>query len=931
MKPIRFVLMLALSALTAGVLAEEEFTKIYWGPNIGIVTRPRKVFENLDLSQYVLRSAANGTYYPGDYTHLNGAGRVIYLPLSQARSTVDGKSRLTVKAQAYYKYQTNPYQTLQMNIVLEQRDDGIYAWCDKMYESTSTAESEHQPYAWMYFRDLGTDFGTAGSGNRVVVGGVGYDWRDIDGTFSKGFGIDNLILGRIDATEVKITDLSGNIAVTDNCVIENPGAVKIAGTFTGGGDLTYRATEPLLVPREVIPGGEVTACESSCITKTWVKVAENRKLSSMTNVVVDTFGTRSGQVTGGYGFWQNDGETASVQVYAKVSAGSQYQVGSVLQFRQSGADIEASIYEAYSFEKPWGKGYSFSTYKYGDIDLVAENKKDPSNTGCFTCTIATGDLTTGTPNGRAGLKNLRMYFADAILPYVSVGASVYMKNTWQTVARNRLLSTLTNVTAITCGTRTLVAVPAAYCHWRNNGSFAAVQVYKEKNANYQTGSVLYFRQCGPDVQAAILPYSYNKPWQNGYDEKTYKYGDIDFEVCAKTITDTAIFQSLSVAKTDADGQSGLKDLKLYFSDEQPQYVETTGLNNMTTGAVVRVGGAGSAKMWLNLNHTVNGQGLPKDGTLDVGANGIVAISHSTKATRVFVHDGGVIYQATDNIFGNDTPVNVSLDNGMIALGADGSPMDDSIKESGVFAFTALHLVRFANGADITGHIPSVGYGVDIYPYWHVTGSSPSSCSAGFRLFESPSFVLDVEDVTDSPADDFTIGGVIDRNAENNVIATTPVIKVGAGTVSVTAELGNQRPAGVDYGLVVSNGVWRFASDKASNASLDVLLKGGRLAVASDVDAVLGKVALGVASEIDLEDGASISIAAPTDANWPEKRLSFTVAGDFALNRATQIRIGTSACLTDAQLRRIRINGLRVVQDEDGYLAGTKFGILLLVR
>lgn len=929
MKPIRFVLMLALGALTAGVLAEEEFTKIYFGPNIGIATHPRKVFENLDLSKYELRSAANGTYY-SDYTIINGAGRTIYLPLSQSRSTVDGKPRLTVKAQAYYKYSTNPYQTLQMNIVLEQRDDGIYAWCDKMYQSTSTAASEHQPYAWMYFRDLATDFGTAGSGNRVVMGDVGYDWRDVDDTFHKGFGIDNLILGRVDAAEVKITDLSGDIAVTDNCVIENPGAVRIAGTFTGGGDLTYRATEMRQVPGEVVPGGEVTACEDSCITKTWVKVAENRKLSSLTNVLVDTFGTRSGKTTGGYGFWQNDGETASVQVYAKVSSGSQYQVGSVLQFRQSGADIEASIYEAYSFEKPWEKGYSFSTYKYGDIDLVAENKKDPSNTGCFTCTIATGDLTTGTANGRAGLTNLRMYFADEILPYVSAGASVYMKSTWQTVARNRLLSTLTNVTAITCGTRTGVAVPAAYCHWRNNGSFAVVQVYKAVSAYYQTGSVLYFRQCGPDVQAAILPYSYNDPWKNGYDKDTYEYGDIDFEVCAKTISDAAIFQSLTVAKADAEGQSGLKDLKLYFSDEQPQYVETTGLNNMTTGSVVRVGGTGSAKMWLNLNHTVNEQGLPKDGTLDVGANGIVTISHSTKATRMFVHDGGIVYQATNNIFALSMPVNVSLDNGTIALG--GSPMDSSIKETGTFAFAALHLVRFANGADITGHIPRVGYGVDIYPYWHVTGSSPSSCSAGFRLFESPSFVLDVEDVTDSPADDFTIGGVIDRNADETtkVLATTPVIKIGSGTVSVTAELGDQRPA-VDYGLVVSNGVWRFASDKASNASLDVLLKGGRLAVASDVDAVLGKVALGVASEIALEDGASISIAAPTDANWPEKRLSFTVAGDFALNRATQIRIGTSACLTDAQLSRIRINGLRVVQDEDGYLAGTKFGILLLVR
>ena len=91
MKSIRFVLMLALGALTAGVLAEEDFTRIYWGPNIGIVTHPRKVFENLDLSQYELRSAANGTYY-SDYTIINGAGRTIYLPLSQARSTVDGKS-----------------------------------------------------------------------------------------------------------------------------------------------------------------------------------------------------------------------------------------------------------------------------------------------------------------------------------------------------------------------------------------------------------------------------------------------------------------------------------------------------------------------------------------------------------------------------------------------------------------------------------------------------------------------------------------------------------------------------------------------------------------------------------------------------------------------------------------------------------------------
>ena len=98
--------------------------------------------------------------------------------------------------------------------------------------------------------------------------------------------------------------------------------------------------------------------------------------------------------------------------------------------------------------------------------------------------------------------------------------------------------------------------------------------------------------------------------------------------------------------------------------------------------------------------------------------------------------------------------------------------------------------------------------------------------------------------------------------------------------------------------------------------------------ASNLTVTAGEIVPRASSTISIGEGAKLSIAAPSGAWAGGVRLNVT-GTDIEARDA--FRIGTSACLSSAQLAAIRMNGHRVVQDENGYVKRRTGGMFLLFR
>ena len=451
MKKLRLAACATILFASTATMGSGEFTVTYTGPNIGnSETVARKVFTGMSVTDYRARAAAAGVFsdYVGNYTYINGGVRCNFHPIAQRRYVSNGKNRLQVTFQAYRQNSEDPkpYCTYEMSVIFEDRNGDIYAWVYRMLQ-TKIAE-----YEWLFGRDMANILLSRGYG--ISYGTVGYDWRDIDGTYSKGFSIDHIVMERIagpastDSTDAAVVgDLavagdtayiadgaaaldgstySGNLTVDGTLTVRNPGTKTLSGKIKGMGDVTYQATEPRADNADTVEVGTDVYLNSD-----WRRLAVNRTLSSLTSVSVTLAGSRVGgdKVPAAYVHWRNNGGAAAVQMHNTVS--SSYQTGVILYLRQRGCDIWGYI-NNYSFTAPYTTlGISSSQYEYKMVNYERKSSY-PSGTWADV-TFATAPST-----GQVGCHDLKLHFAAGSQPHV---VKVTGQNTMYTGAVTRVVGT----------------------------------------------------------------------------------------------------------------------------------------------------------------------------------------------------------------------------------------------------------------------------------------------------------------------------------------------------------------------------------------------------------------------------------------------------------------------------------------------------------
>ena len=128
--------------------------------------------------------------------------------------------------------------------------------------------------------------------------------------------------------------------------------------------------------------------------------------------------------------------------------------------------------------------------------------------------------------------------------------------------------------------------------------------------------------------------------------------------------------------------------------------------------------------------------------------------------------------------------------------------------------------------------------------------------------------------------------------------------------------------------VLEEGVWRLAASSVTHDDLAFTVAGGTLAAAADTANALGVLTVASSGGLSVGEGASLAFADSSGATWD---VGSDVKLSIAAASGASVRFGTSASgLTDAQLRRVRLNGKRVILDENGYVQ-LRTGSLLIIR
>lgn len=571
----------------------------------------------------------------------------------------------------------------------------------------------------------------------------------------------------------------------------------------------------------------------------------------------------------------------------------------------------------------YGKGYSVDFLRLERVDeadtvitptegqdLVVNGKqviRDPGELDLSGNISGIGDLTYEATTLRTGCADT-VYYGDA---------TTYLKTSWCTVAKNRLLSAVTNVVGAVGGSNIGSGNSAVKCYFfQNNGTFATCQMQRSVNYNPLRCAIVNLRQSGADIQAVV------DLAMQGPDGTTYKPGT-DFLNPPEGMTITT---NQNISTSDKTPVFGIKGFGLQFrADSTPHIVTSSGINGMHSGAVIRVVGTATVPMLVNFTTQIDSKGLPANGSLEVGTGGHAVLSKEVSAKYYRAYDGGVIYQGSNNCFKIGMISNLILDNGKFVAGYQG--MNSSKLANGNDAYLYLNYVEMLNGASLVGCKPRVGYGM--FPCWRVGGSNgnPSFCSTGMSLFPkqnaaATAVTLDVDDVTGDARPDFVMTSpVILQYPNDTTYHSQYFLKRGAGTFSMEASFAAVLPT------VISNGTWRIGATAAGNGKA-FFLDGGSLEIAPGLSVDMGAVTPSVASDVVIGEGATLSIPAPTAA-WPQGvKLNF-VGADIETRGA--IKVGDSACLDAASLRRFKINGHSVAQKEDGGLVRSDPGLVLFVR
>ena len=456
-------------------------------------------------------------------------------------------------------------------------------------------------------------------------------------------------------------------------------------------------------------------------------------------------------------------------------------------------------------------------------------------------------------------------------------------NTWVTLAVNCAVQNLTvdkgYMTGQSCADGDAVVVD-----WQNDGITASCQLQRWDGPHIKAVNI-ELRQNGGDVEMRVTG-ARAKTNCTDADKEEY-YGK-------KSVTTSATYATSSTARGYA-----LKNIT--YSITPTAYVNAAGANTMTDSSFAF---RGVATRPLHF-YVTNASALPADLQVACYDNADMSIVVASAYNR------GVVVGSVEMRAGSvlKTPQNFALHRASGHVVLDGAVMTNTAEEA------YFNYIAFSNASSVVSSDGDLRVGGVGAPIWHVGGTGLSTLDGNIRLVSvsgNKCLAIDVADAVAGDGVDFQLnGGVEDFGAGN----TGYVEKTGAGTMAVSGPL-----ATTAYPTVVADGTLLLDAFGATAQGHSITLSGGSLALAegtanematlaakADASVVFGTGATLVVADISISEGATLSLGG-------------------GVGRAS---LKVKAKLAPEMLRRISINGRRVIQTTDGYIR-IQAGLVILV-
>ena len=360
-----------------------------------------------------------------------------------------------------------------------------------------------------------------------------------------------------------------------------------------------------------------------------------------------------------------------------------------------------------------------------------------------------------------------------------------------------------------------------------------------------------------------------------------------------------------------------------FADHNEIFAVTSALTgtNTISGGVVDVEGAEGVKTCLVVS---NAAALPPNGWLNVMSNGIVELSarslnlnkgYQNGSCVMNVRKGGELRQKVATATFGAEAQRVNVDGGTVVM------VDISGKDSSTY----LQYLNMSDGGVVKGNsYPRVGYSWGCK--WTSSGTATNVVECGMILVGKENGVeARLPLVCDAP---LALNGEITSYGDVYGNQLTNLVMEKKGPSKVIQNGRNVMAAPVR----IFEGAWVLGAAGLVKATKVFELRGGTLELADGVVQDLARLPLltnGV-SGVALGEGAALSLAEGGLTFVEGARLEVTGPAVMDMHR-TGLRVGTTACLPDQTLSKIKYNDFAVRQDSEGYILAASHGTMILFK
>ena len=514
----------------------------------------------------------------------------------------------------------------------------------------------------------------------------------------------------------------------------------------------------------------------------------------------------------------------------------------------------------------------------------------------------------------------------------------FISMSWQVFAANCVLSSMTPTEGFMLGASQTTETKCTVVGYRYDptNDTATCQFHMKRNDYSSKYVAAKFRQNGLNVEVAGVGYGYTEVGTGGasaypafgtveFPQKKVKTAE--YEVMSWTANvSTLVDPNGEYVASNCTSGYGIRKITATFNGGSGVATISGDIKTLYGGKFTTAG-ANGARM---ITSVTSANGLPaageahvSDGTLRLAASG----TPGGGTTKIVVHSGGDLRNATSWQLGNPSYQDVVLDGGTLFTDSE--------------AFY-IYYATLSNAVLHGTYSPRVGYNSS-FGYWRVIGTEPTTVLDGGNYWintygfkdaatarsNNCAFRVEVQDVTGDDEADFIVPAL--RGGAGRTSAVYDFIwfwfeKYGPGTIKVK---GNSKDLKMESKLY--GGTLLLAGDNIMTNEVQFL--GGGIAVeAGKHNDNLGALTASKAGTITVGAGGSLGFASfAPDANL--------AAGSIMIDAPMEgnvLKFGTT--LTSEQRRVFRWKDavqagkfLNVYQTADGYIHPNNLGIVILIR